>query len=63
MKVVIEVENEKEIKRIRGILKGEHITVVKTRKERDMILEDIFNKFNIRLPKDFKLDREELHAR
>ncbi|MBI4619579.1 MAG: hypothetical protein HY739_05400 [Desulfobacterales bacterium] len=63
MKVVIEVENEEEIKRVRGILKGEHITVVKTRKERDMILEDIFNKFNIRLPKDFKLDREELHAR
>ena len=63
MKLVIEVENEKEIKRIRGFLKGEHITVVKARKERDMILEDIFNKFNIRLPKDFKLDREELHAR
>lgn len=63
MKVVIEVEDEKEIKKFRDILKAEHITVVKTRKQREIILEEIFNKFNIRLPKNFKIDREELHAR
>lgn len=63
MKVVIEVEDEKEMKRLRGILKAEHITVVKTQKEREIILKDIFNKFKVKLPKNFKINRQELHAR
>jgi hypothetical protein len=63
MKVVIEVENEKEIMKIRTILKGEHITVLKSLKEREEMLKDIFNKFKIKLPKKFSLDRQELHAR
>ena len=63
MKVVIEVEDEKEIKRLRDILKAEHITVVKAQKEREIILKDIFNKFKVKLPKNFKLNRQELHAR
>ena len=63
MKVVIEVEDEKEMKRLRDILKAEHITVVKAQKEREIILKDIFNKFKVKLPKNFKLNRQELHAR
>lgn len=63
MKVVIEVEDEKEMKRLRCILKAEHITVVKAQKEREIILKDIFNKFKVKLPKNFKLNRQELHAR
>jgi hypothetical protein len=63
MKVVIEVEDEKEMERLRDILKAEHITVVKAQKEREIILKDIFNKFKIKLPKNFKLNRQELHAR
>lgn len=63
MKVVIEVEDEKEMKRLKNILKAEHIKVVKTRKERESILQDIFNKFKVRLPKNFKLNKQELHAR
>jgi hypothetical protein len=63
MKVVIEVEDEKEMKRLRGILKAEHITVVKAQKEREIILKDIFNKFKVKLPKNFKINRQELHAR
>lgn len=63
MKVVIEVEDEKEMKRLRDILKVEHITVVKAQKEREIILKDIFNKFKVKLPKNFKLNRQELHAR
>lgn len=63
MKVVIEVEDEKEMKKLKNILKAEHIKVVKSREERESILEDIFNKFKIRLPKNFKLNRQELHAR
>ena len=63
MKVVIEVEDEKDMKRLRDILKAEHITVVKAQKEREIILKDIFNKFKVKLPKNFKLNRQELHAR
>lgn len=63
MKVVIEVEDEKEMRRLRDILKAEHITVVKAQKEREIILKDIFNKFKVKLPKNFKLNRQELHAR
>lgn len=63
MKVVIEVEDEKEMKRLKNILKAEHVKVVKTRKERESILQDIFNKFKVRLPKNFKLNKQELHAR
>ena len=63
MKVVIEVEDEKEMERLRDILKAEHITVVKAQKEREIILKDIFNKFKVKLPKNFKLNRQELHAR
>lgn len=63
MKVVIEVEDEKEMKKLRSIFRAEHIKVVKSREERESMLEDIFNKFKIRLPKNFKLNRQELHAR
>lgn len=63
MKVVIEVEDEKEMRRLRDILKAEHITVVKAQKEREIILKDILNKFKVKLPKNFKLNRQELHAR
>ncbi len=63
MKVVIEVEDEKEIMKIRDVLKGEHITVLKSLKGKEKMLKDIFNEFKIKLPKDFKFDRQKLHAR
>jgi hypothetical protein len=63
MRVIIEIEKDDELQKVKDAFKGEHITIVKTQKEREKALEDIFNKYNITLPKDFKFDREEIHAR
>ncbi len=61
MKVIIEIENEEEIKKVKKFLNTEHVTVVKSHKEE--ILEEIFNNFKVKLPKNYKFNREELHAR
>jgi hypothetical protein len=63
MKVLIEVSNDDELKKVAKILKGQHITILKSVKDRKKILEDIFNRYNVTLPKDYKFDREEIHAR
>ncbi len=63
MKVSIEISSDEELKKIAKILKGQHITVVKSAKDRNKILEDIFTRYNVSLPKDYKFNREEIHAR
>jgi hypothetical protein len=63
MRVIIEIEKDDELQKIKKALEGENITIVKTQKEREKVLEDIFNKYNITLPKNYKFDREEIHAR
>lgn len=63
MKVLIEVTNDDELKKIAEILKGQHITILKSVKNRRKILEDIFSRYNVALPQNYKFNREELHAR
>ena len=63
MKVIIEIEKEEEFEKIKKALKGETITVIRSLKEREKILELIFKKYNVSLPKNYKFNREEIHAR
>ncbi|HBI23222.1 MAG: hypothetical protein A2Y48_08435 [Nitrospirae bacterium RIFCSPLOW2_12_42_9] len=63
MKVIIEIEKDEEFEKIKKALKGEAITIVKSRSEREKILEAIFKKYNVSLPKNYKFNREEIHAR
>ncbi len=63
MKVIIEIEKEEEIEKLRKAFRGESITVVRTRKDKKKILEAIFKKYNVKLPKDYSFDREAIHAR
>lgn len=42
MKVIIEIERDEELEKIGKVLKGESITVVKTKRGREEILENIF---------------------
>jgi hypothetical protein len=62
MRITIEIEKDEEIEKIK-IFKGESITVVKSQRERNKILESIFRKYNVKLPKDYSFDREAIHAR
>jgi hypothetical protein len=63
VKITIEIENDEDIKKIRKAFKGEHIIVVKTRKDKNKILEAVFKKYNVKLPKNYRFDREQIHAR
>ncbi len=63
MKVIIEIEKEEEFEKLKKALKGETITVIISIKEREKILEAIFKKYNVSLPKNYKFNREEIHAR
>ncbi|MBA4349339.1 MAG: hypothetical protein C0415_05050 [Thermodesulfovibrio sp.] len=63
MKVIIEIEKDEELEKIKKTFKGEKITVVRTQKERKKILESIFKRYNVKLPADYKFNREEIHAR
>jgi len=60
VKITIEIEKDEDIKKIRKAFKGEHITVVKTRKEKNKILEAVFKKYNVKLPKNYRFDREQI---
>jgi len=51
------------LKKIGKILKGRHITLLKSAKDRKKILEDIFTRYNVSLPKGYKFNREDIHAR
>lgn len=63
MKIIIEIEKDEEFEKIKKALKGESITVVKKQKERKKILESIFKKYRVKLPANYKFNREEIHAR
>jgi len=63
MRITIEIEKDEEIEKIRKAFKGETITIVKTQRERNKILESIFRKYNVKLPKNYSFDREAIHAR
>lgn len=61
MKVIVEIKDKQEMKKIMKIFGKEHVAVVESHKER--ILDAIFNRFKVRLPARYKFDREEIHAR
>lgn len=63
MRITIEIEKDEEIEKIRKAFKGETITIIKTQRERNKILESIFRKYNVKLPKNYSFDREAIHAR
>lgn len=63
MKVIIEVEKEEELEKIRKVLKGEKITFFKAKRTRKEILKAVFKKYHIKFPANYKFNREEIHAR
>jgi hypothetical protein len=63
VKVIIEIEKDEEIEKIKKALKGETITIVKARKEKNKVLEAIFKKYNVKLPENYTFDRDAIHAR
>ena len=63
MKVIIEIEKDEEFDKIIKALKGEAITVVLANKDKNKILEAIFKKYHVRLPKNYTFDRDAIHAR
>lgn len=63
MKVIIEIEKDEEIEKIKKAFRGESISVIKTRKDKNRILETVFRKYNVKLPKNYSFDREAIHAR
>jgi len=63
MKVIIEIEKDEELKKIRKAFEGATIKVVRAKQDKNKILEAIFKKYNVKLPKNYAFDREEIHAR
>jgi hypothetical protein len=61
MKVIVEVRNEQDVKKIKQLIGKERVAVIKSPKDR--ILENLFSKFRVKLPARYKFDREEIHAR
>jgi len=61
MKVIVEVKDKEEMKKIQKMFGKDHVAVVTSQKER--ILDSLFNKFNVKLPARYIFDREEAHAR
>lgn len=63
MKVIIEIERDEDLEQIKKAFKREKISVVRSQRERKKILESIFKRYNVKLPANYKFDREEIHAR
>ncbi len=63
MKVIIEVDNLDELDKIKKFLKQENIEDFQIKTNQKLSLFDIFNNYNIELPKDFKFSREEANER
>lgn len=63
MKVILELENEKELQKFKEFLSDNEITSFKVKKNKKKILNDILNKYQVKLPEDYKFDREEIHER
>ena len=63
MKVIIEIEEDEELEKVRKAFKGQTVTVVRARKDKNKILDSIFKKYNVKLPKNYTFDREAIHAR
>ncbi|HAM49202.1 MAG TPA: hypothetical protein DCP92_00335 [Nitrospiraceae bacterium] len=63
VKVIIEIERDDELEKVRRAFKGHNITVVKTRKDKNKILEAIFKKYNVKLPKNYTFERNAIHPR
>jgi hypothetical protein len=62
MRIIIEIEKDEDIEKLKKAFKGETITVVRPRRERNKILESIFKRYNVKLPKNYSFDREALYG-
>ena len=68
MRLIIEVDNDQELERALDILKAKAFTdkvihIVKTHPDRQAILQHIYDRYQITLPKNWKFDREAAHER
>ena len=63
MKVIIEIEKDEELEIVKKAFKGKSITIVRTQKERRKLLDAILKKYKVKLPKNYKFNREEIHGR
>ena len=61
--MIIEIEKDEELEIVKKAFKGKSITIVRTQKERRKLLDAIFKKCKVKLPKNYKFNREEIHAR
>ena len=60
MKVIIEIEKDEELEIVKKAFKGKSITIVRTQKERRRLLDAIFKKYKVKLPKNYKFNREDM---
>ncbi len=63
MKVIIVIERDEDIEKLVKAFEGQTIIVVRPRKDKNKILDEISKKYNVKLPRNYKFDREAIHAR
>jgi hypothetical protein len=63
MRIIIEIEKNEDIEKLKKAFKGETIIVVTSRSERNKILESIFKKYNVKLPRNYSFDREAIRTK
>lgn len=63
IEIEIEIEKDEELEIVKKAFKGKSITILRTQKERRKLLDAIFKKYKVKLPRNYKFNREEIHAR
>ncbi|KJR42784.1 hypothetical protein MCHI_001319 [Candidatus Magnetoovum chiemensis] len=63
MRIIIEIEKDEDIEKIKSILYDQSVTIRKQKRKRDEIILSIFNRYNMTLPENYKLNRNDLHER
>lgn len=63
MKVIIEIERDEELSKIKKMFKDEAISIIRAPRDKNKLLEAIFKKYNVKLHRDYNFNREALHVR
>ncbi len=63
MKLIIEIENLEELEKIKEILGSKYFDKVQIKNKSKSTLQEIFNNYNIELPKNYKFIRDEANER
>jgi hypothetical protein len=63
MKLIIEIDNLEELAKIKEILGSEYFDKIQIKDKSKSTLREIFNNYNVELPKDYKFNRDEANER